>query len=478
MIALGDPQYPYVITTYRLTEHHTAGGMTRWLPWLAELQPQAFVEIGPALAEELGIANGDWVVVSTPRGEAEARALVTERLQPVRVRRRLVHQVGMPWHFGWQGLATGGIANDLTALVGDPNVEHPREQGVHVQPAERTVRAMSSTPSGRRCARRRPTPPGAPGSAGPSQPGIATSRLSDLTERDAARRRSRRASSPIPRSASAARPARWPASSGTGCPATATSTPASATTTRSTLSGTTWRHVAFIEQPGAGHAGAQPDWLMSSDVCKHCTHAGCLEACPTGAIIRTEFNTVVIQDDICNGCGYCVPACPFGVVELADIPPASAPAPVATDRRGHRAQPAQLAPSTRRAAPWRTNARSATTGWWTAWNRPAPKPAPPTRSSSATWTNCGRGPPSAWTTCMRAACTEAYLYGAQEGDPGATGGIGPLNAFFLLLDKPEVYNLPARPQLPQNNVLPGYVATALTALALGIGAALAFRRRG
>ena len=122
LIGLGDSQYPYVITTYRLTEHHTAGGMSRWLPWLAELQPRAFVEIGPALAEELELVNGDWVVVSTPRGEAEARALVTERMAPVRVRRRLVHQVGMPWHFGWQGLATGGIANDLTALVGDPNV--------------------------------------------------------------------------------------------------------------------------------------------------------------------------------------------------------------------------------------------------------------------------------------------------------------------------------------------------------------------
>lgn len=122
LVALGDPKYPYVITTYRLTEHHTAGGMTRWLPWLAELQPQGFVEIGPDLAQEQGIATGDWVIVSTPRGEAEARALVTERLQPVRVRRRLVHQVGMPWHFGWQGLATGGVANNLTSLVGDPNV--------------------------------------------------------------------------------------------------------------------------------------------------------------------------------------------------------------------------------------------------------------------------------------------------------------------------------------------------------------------
>jgi formate dehydrogenase major subunit len=122
LIPPGDPRYPYVITTYRLTEHHTSGGMSRFLPWLSELQPEGFVEIGTELAAELGIASGDRVRVSTPRGAAEARALVTPRLGPLRVRRRLVHQVGMPWHFGPRGLATGGIANDLTALVGDPNV--------------------------------------------------------------------------------------------------------------------------------------------------------------------------------------------------------------------------------------------------------------------------------------------------------------------------------------------------------------------
>ena len=118
----GDAEYPYVITTYRLTEHHTAGGMTRFLPWLAELQPRGFVEISLELARELGINTGDSVVLSTPRFQVETRALVTERLKPLRVRKRLLHQVGMPWHFGYQGLATGGIANDLTALVGDPNV--------------------------------------------------------------------------------------------------------------------------------------------------------------------------------------------------------------------------------------------------------------------------------------------------------------------------------------------------------------------
>ncbi|HET9124578.1 MAG TPA: 4Fe-4S dicluster domain-containing protein, partial [Solirubrobacteraceae bacterium] len=89
------------------------------------------------------------------------------------------------------------------------------------------------------------------------------------------------------------------------------------------LSADTWRHVAFIEQraPLSGHApNFQREsegfrWLMASDVCKHCTHAACLDVCPTGAIFRTEFGTVVVQEDVCNGCGYCVPACPYGVLD-------------------------------------------------------------------------------------------------------------------------------------------------------------------
>ncbi|CCF83407.1 Formate dehydrogenase, alpha subunit [Nitrolancea hollandica Lb] len=118
---IGDPRFPYVITTYRLTEHHTAGGMSRFVPWLAELQPHGFIEISPELAAELGIKNRDWVTVSTLRGEAETLALVTERVQPLTIDGKTVHTVGMPWHFGYQGLATGGIANNLSALIEDPN---------------------------------------------------------------------------------------------------------------------------------------------------------------------------------------------------------------------------------------------------------------------------------------------------------------------------------------------------------------------
>src|SRR5215831_19131484 len=85
-----------------------------------------------------------------------------------------------------------------------------------------------------------------------------------------------------------------------------------------TLSADTWRHVAFIEQRVPGSDGMR--WLMSSDVCKHCTHAACLDVCPTGALFRTEYETVVVQQDICNGCGYCVPACPFGVLDKRHLP--------------------------------------------------------------------------------------------------------------------------------------------------------------
>jgi formate dehydrogenase major subunit len=119
---VGSPDYPHVITTYRLTEHHTTGAMSRWLPWLAELQPEMFAEISPEHAEELGVRNTDWVEVSTPRATIRVKALVTRRLRPLRLRDRTVHQVGLPMHWGYDGLAKGAICNDLCALVADPNV--------------------------------------------------------------------------------------------------------------------------------------------------------------------------------------------------------------------------------------------------------------------------------------------------------------------------------------------------------------------
>jgi formate dehydrogenase major subunit len=120
--AVGDPKFPYVITTYRLTEHYLSGAMSRWLPWLSELQPELFVEISPELAGEKGIANLDMVVISSPRGHIRAKALVTRRLQPLHMGDRTIHQVGMPWHWGYSGVVTGDVVNELSALVGDPNV--------------------------------------------------------------------------------------------------------------------------------------------------------------------------------------------------------------------------------------------------------------------------------------------------------------------------------------------------------------------
>jgi formate dehydrogenase major subunit len=119
---VGDERFPHVITTYRLTEHYLAGGMSRWLPWLAQLQPELFIELSPELAEEKGIRNLDRVRVTSPRGSVTAKALVTRRVRPLTIDGRRVHQVGMPWHWGWEGLSVGDVVNDLTSLVGDPNV--------------------------------------------------------------------------------------------------------------------------------------------------------------------------------------------------------------------------------------------------------------------------------------------------------------------------------------------------------------------
>ena len=118
----GAERYPFVVTTYRLTEHHTAGGMTRTVPHLAELQPEMFCEVSPALAAERGLENGGWATIVTARSAIEARVLVTDRIPPLRAGGRTIHQVGLPYHFGFTGLVTGDSANDLFPIVLDPNV--------------------------------------------------------------------------------------------------------------------------------------------------------------------------------------------------------------------------------------------------------------------------------------------------------------------------------------------------------------------
>jgi formate dehydrogenase major subunit len=120
--AYGDPEFPYLITTYRLTEHHTAGGMSRWLSWLSELQPEMFCEVSPELAAERGLKNGGWATIRTKRAEIEARVLVTRRLRPLRIRGKIMHQIGLPYHWSSKGLVRGDAANDLIGFVADPNV--------------------------------------------------------------------------------------------------------------------------------------------------------------------------------------------------------------------------------------------------------------------------------------------------------------------------------------------------------------------
>jgi formate dehydrogenase major subunit len=140
------------LTTYRLTEHHTAGGMSRTLPHLAELQPELFCELSPQLAAEAGITHGGWVTVRTPRGEVEARAMVTDRLPPLVVDGRILHQVGLPYHWGQRGLVQGDVVNDLVAMSEEPNVRIMEAKALvcHVRPGRRRREARERVAAGER----------------------------------------------------------------------------------------------------------------------------------------------------------------------------------------------------------------------------------------------------------------------------------------------------------------------------------------
>ncbi|RYU10068.1 4Fe-4S dicluster domain-containing protein [Nocardioides iriomotensis] len=245
------------------------------------------------------------------------------------------------------------------------------------------------------------------------------------------------------------------------------------------LSANTWRHVAFVEQPAAPAAatdgagtvdlgmpgpppptspeGAQateelPDfrWLMSSDVCKHCTHAACLDVCPTGSLFRTEFGTVVVQPDICNGCGYCVPACPYGVIERRTGPEGAKNVGIAQkctlcyDRIGDG-------------------------------QRPACAQACPTESIQYGDVDELRERAKARVEQLHeAGVMDARLYGADPDD-----GVGGAGAFFLLLDEPEVYGLPPDPVVTTRDLPHMFRRASAAAAALLVGAAVAFAgRRG
>jgi formate dehydrogenase major subunit len=127
----GGDVFPYVFTTYRLTEHHTAGGMSRWLPHLSELQPEFFCEVSPALAAERGLEHLGWATIVSPRTAIEARVVVTERMRPIKVGGHTIHQIGLPYHWGPNGISTGDAANELLPIVLDPNV--------HIQPTKASI---------------------------------------------------------------------------------------------------------------------------------------------------------------------------------------------------------------------------------------------------------------------------------------------------------------------------------------------------
>ena len=251
------------------------------------------------------------------------------------------------------------------------------------------------------------------------------------------------------------------------------------------LSASTWRHVRFIEllEPSpllkaeaeqalsAGSGGNLPsipatgtegevdvgeavrrmgDWVFMSDVCKHCTNAGCLDACPTGALIRTEFQTVVLQPDVCNGCGYCVPACPFGVVDRDRIDGRAGKCTLCYDRLED-----GLEPACAKACP-------------TDSIQFGPYDELVDVASRRVAELHGRG------------LEGAYLYGAgDDPDEELAGGLG---AFFLLTEPPERFGLPAHAESPiQENVVPATVAAVGAGLLAAAGAAVAFlatMRRG
>jgi formate dehydrogenase iron-sulfur subunit len=243
------------------------------------------------------------------------------------------------------------------------------------------------------------------------------------------------------------------------------------------LGASTWRHVAFIEQPAGGRDGGgapvdlgmpavrqpgddataaeadgKPDfrWLMSSDVCKHCTHAACLDVCPTGSLFRTEFGTVVVQDDICNGCGYCVPACPFGVIERRESPKG--------DKNVGIAQKCTLCYDRLRVG-----------------STPACAQACPTESIQFGDVDELRERAQRRLETLHGEGTaEARLYGHDPKD-----GIGGTGAFFLLLDEPEVYGLPPDPVVTTKDLPRMFNRASAAAVALLAGAVLSFvgRRR-
>jgi formate dehydrogenase iron-sulfur subunit len=202
------------------------------------------------------------------------------------------------------------------------------------------------------------------------------------------------------------------------------------------LDASTWRHVAFIEQPVPAGDGVR--WLMSSDVCKHCTEAACLDVCPTGALMRTEFGTVVVQDDVCNGCGYCVSACPFGVIARRESDGTAHKCTLCYDRIGD-----GMTPACAQACP----TESIQFG-----------PLDELREKAQARVS----------ELQESGETQARLYLENPED-----GVGGAGAFFLLLDQPEVYGLPPDPVVTTRDLPRMWRQVAAAGASLAAGALIA-----
>jgi formate dehydrogenase iron-sulfur subunit len=205
------------------------------------------------------------------------------------------------------------------------------------------------------------------------------------------------------------------------------------------LDGIHWRHVKFIEQFSPDRKDAR--WLMMSDVCKHCVQAGCLEVCPTGAIVRTEFDTVVIQADVCNGCRDCIAACPFGVIEINPVNNVAQKCTLCYDRMKLGLQPA------------------------------CSQACPTASIQFGKISELKLRADLRVSQLKQQGVAGAHLYGADEGI------LGGLNSFYLLVDKPQVYGLPEAPKLPSRNLVPSSALSALGALVMGVIGLVSLRKR-
>jgi formate dehydrogenase iron-sulfur subunit len=215
------------------------------------------------------------------------------------------------------------------------------------------------------------------------------------------------------------------------------------------LSASTWRHVEFIERPVAlseQQTGlGQFSWLLMSDVCKHCKSAGCLENCPTGAIVRTEFDSVYVQPDICNGCGYCVVGCPFGVIDRREDDGRAWKCTLCYDRQKDGMEPA------------------------------CAKACPTDSIQFGDLDELRETARRRVDELHARGVGEAYLYGVDAADQPGTDG---LNAFFLLVDKPEAYNLPPDPVAPRKYAAPAWSSVAAAGVAMAIAAIAAIAGSG